>query len=352
MFNTEDHPHLRLNRLTDEWVIVSPHRMKRPWKGQVEIVEEDNVPRYDINNPLCPGATRSSGKVTSHYTNTFVFENDFPALLEHTPEPDKENDELFQSKKAEGVCRVMCFHPYSDLSLPLMKVEEIQKVISTWIEEYTELSRTYPWVQIFENKGKMMGCSNPHPHCQIWGCKFLPNEPYKEDKNQHEYMLKKGRPMLLDYIIQEQKAKKRVVVENEEWLVVVPYWAVWPFELLLLPKAPTQRLNDLSLSQQNALADIMKIFLTKYDNLFHTSFPYSMGWHGAPTDKDGDHWQLHAHYYPPLLRSATIKKHLVGFEMLSGNMRDLTPEKAAETLRNLSNVHYKEDDDKKESARI
>ena len=344
MFSPEDHPHLRLNPLTDDWVVVSPHRMKRPWKGEIEPTNEEVVPRYDKNNPLCPGASRSCGQITSKYTSTYVFDNDFPALLKDTPTPEEDKHDLFKCRKATGICRVMCFHPYSDLSLPMMKVEEIESVISCWIKEFTELSQTHKWVQIFENKGKMNGCSNSHPHCQIWACDFLPNEAYKEDKNQLKYFNKKGRNMLMDYIEIELQDKSRIVCENEEWLVVVPYWATWPFEIMLLPKQPTQQINNLSEKQQKLLASIMKIFLIKYDNLFKTSFPYSMGWHGAPMN-DGcscKHWQLHAHYYPPLLRSATVKKHLVGFEMLSGVMRDLTPEKSADTLRNLSDIHYKE----------
>eukprot|EP00111_Clytia_hemisphaerica_P023093 TCONS_00067936-protein len=343
MFNSEDHPHLRLNLLTNEWVIVSPHRMKRPWAGQIEATEGENISRHDLKNPLCPGATRSSGMMNDDYKSTFVFENDFPALLKETPDPaEMENDsDLLQSKRAEGTCRVMCFHPYSDLSLPLMSTVEIQAVITEWINQYTELSKTYQWVQIFENKGKMMGCSNPHPHCQIWGCNFLPNEAIKQQENQLKYYNEKQSSLLLDYIKLEQQKKERIVVENDDWIVVIPYWAMWPFEILVMPKKATQRINDLSTSQQQSLSTIMKSYLTKYDNLFKTSFPYSMGWHSAPGLEDSPHWQLHAHYYPPLLRSATVKKHMVGFEMLSGAMRDITPEKAATTLRDLSDIHYK-----------
>lgn len=344
MFNPEDHPHQRYNPLTDEWVIVSPHRTKRPWKGEVSKPVDEVVPRHS-DNPLCPGSVRSLGAVTEEYTSTYVFDNDFPALFADTPTPEDQHGELMQCRKATGVCRVMCFHPYSDLSLPLMEVSDIENVIRTWIEEFTALSQTHQWVQIFENKGKMMGCSNMHPHCQIWACDFLPNEARKKDKNQLEYFKRKGKVMLMDYIELELKDGTRTVCENEHWLCVVPYWATWPFELLLLPKTHVRRLNDLTPVQQKSLALITKHFLIKYDNLFHTSFPYSMGWHGAPTGEgsgEGEHWQLHAHYYPPLLRSAEVKKHLVGFEMLAGVMRDLTPEKAARMLRELPDVHYKE----------
>lgn len=347
MFNPEDHPHLRLNQLSNEWVIVSPHRMKRPWAGQIEPVEGDNIPRHDLKNPLCPGATRSSGKANDNYTSTFIFENDFPALLKETPEPSNDaKEELFKSSSARGTCRVMCFHPYSDLSLPLLSTTDIQAVITDWINQYKELSQKYLWVQIFENKGNMMGCSNPHPHCQIWGCHFLPNEARKEEKNQLDYFKRNQSCLLMDYVQQEMKKKERIVTENEDWLVLVPYWATWPFELLVIPKAPVQRLTDLTEEQQKSLSVIMKSYLTKYDNLFKTSFPYSMGWHNCPSTEDSPYWQLHAHYFPPLLRSATVKKHMVGFEMLSGPMRDITPEKAASTLRNLSDIHYKEAQDK------
>ncbi|XP_047139816.1 galactose-1-phosphate uridylyltransferase isoform X1 [Hydra vulgaris] len=346
MFDAEEHTHQRLNPLLNEWVIVSPHRTKRPWNGQVETSEEASVLRHDITNPLCPGVMRPSGKVNENYTSTYVFENDFPALLTSIPEPQNSEDDLFQVKSATGICRVMCFHPYSDLSLPLMSENEILAVIAEWIRQVLELSQKYEWIQIFENKGTMMGCSNVHPHCQIWACSFLPRGIQIEDDNQRMYYKKHKKSMLMEYARKEMEKKDRIVVENQDWLVVVPYWAMWPYELLVLPKAPTKRISDLTQIQQKSLAIIMKIFLTKYDNLFKTSFPYTMGWHGAPFNEkclsDCSHWQLHAHYFPPLLRSASIKKHMVGFEMLAGPMRDITPEKAASILRGLSSVHYKE----------
>nr|XP_046230887.1 galactose-1-phosphate uridylyltransferase isoform X2 [Scatophagus argus] len=241
--------------------------------------------------------------------------------------------------------KVMCFHPWSDVTLPLMKKHEVVKVIDKWAGLVEELGTTYPWVQIFENKGAMMGCSNPHPHCQVWASNFLPNEPALSDRCQRAYYQKHGEPLLLHYARLEAEKKERLVVESSDWLAVVPYWATWPYQTLLLPRRHVLRINDLTREEREGLADIMKRLLTKYDNLFEISFPYSMGWHGAPTGphlkEDNSHWQLHAHYYPPLLRSATVKKFMVGYEMLAQEQRDLTPEQAAEKLRNLPEEHYR-----------
>ncbi|XP_035464529.1 galactose-1-phosphate uridylyltransferase isoform X2 [Scophthalmus maximus] len=250
--------------------------------------------------------------------------------------------------------KVMCFHPWSDVTLPLMKKEEVVKVIDKWTELVEELGATYPWVQIFENKGAMMGCSNPHPHCQVWASNFLPNEPALSDRCQRAYHQKHGEPLLLHYAKQEAEKKERVVVESSDWLVVVPYWATWPYQTLLLPRRHILRIGDLTTAEREGLADIMKRLLTKYDNLFEVSFPYSMGWHGAPTGphlkEDNSHWQLHAHYYPPLLRSASVKKFMVGYEMLAQEQRDLTPEQAAEKLRNLPEEHFKTREDQEQGA--
>ncbi|KAJ8704933.1 hypothetical protein PYW08_012253 [Mythimna loreyi] len=344
-FKPTEHQHVRYNPLKDEWVLVSPHRCLRPWSGQTEAEPEDQPP--DPNNPLLPGATRSSGQRNPLYDSTYVFPNDFPALLERVPEPPPSENPLFRSSAAKGTCRVMCFHPDSTMTIPLMSVDEIMAVINEWTNQLQELGRRYTWVQIFENKGAIMGCSNPHPHCQIWASSYLPNEPRVKERTQKEYYIKFKRPMLGDYMKQELVKKERIVVQNAEWVGVVPYWAIWPYETMLLPiNGQPQRLTDLNDAQKMALADIMKKLCTKYDNLFKCSFPYSMGFHGAPTGPskapgDSPHWLLHAIYLPPLLRSATVKKFMVGYEMLAQSQRDLTPEQAAQKLRECEDVHYK-----------
>nr|XP_031532426.1 galactose-1-phosphate uridylyltransferase isoform X6 [Vicugna pacos] len=304
--------------------------MKRPWQGQVEPLLLNTVPRHDPHNPLCPGATRANGEVNPHYDGTFLFDNDFPALQPDAPSPGPSDHPLFQAEAARGVCKVMCFHPWSDVTLPLMSVPEIRAVIDAWASVTEELGAQYPWVQIFENKGAMMGCSNPHPHCQVWASSFLPDVAQREERSQRAYQSQHGEPLLMEYGHQELLRKERLVLTSEHWLVLVPFWAVWPFQTLLLPRRHVRRLPELTPTERDDLASIMKKLLTKYDNLFETSFPYSMGWHGAPTGSEAganwDHWQLHAHYYPPLLRSATVRKFMVGYEMLAQAQRDLTPE--------------------------
>lgn len=339
----EEHPHRRCNLLTGEWVLVSPHRTQRPWQGQVEKPPPENLPPYDPECYLCPGNRRAGGVENPNYDSTFVFTNDFSALLPDAPGIENSLDAPSPLQGVAGTCRVVCFSPRHDFTLAQMPVEEIREVVDAWATQSAELGERYAWVQVFENRGALMGSSNPHPHGQIWALDALPNEPAKENRRQRAHFEERHRPLLLEYLEKETAQRVRVVIENEDWVVLVPFWAVWPFETLLLPREHIRRLPDLSGVQRASLAAILKRLLTRYDNLFETSFPYSMGWHGAPfgrDDKDTGHWQLHAHFYPPLLRSASVKKFMVGFEMLSEPQRDLTPEQAAEKLRAVPEAHY------------
>lgn len=345
MFNPTDHPHRRYNPLLDEYVLVSPHRMKRPWQGKQEKPAVEERPAHDATCYLCPGNSRVGGEENPNYDGTFVFTNDFPALLTDIPDADDATNPLMRLQAVQGTCRVICFSPRHDLTLPELSLEEIGTVIDVWAQQTSELGQTYQWVQVFENKGEAMGASNPHPHGQIWAEKVLPNLPKREDEQQRLYYEAHNRPLLVDYAQLEIKQTERIVVENDDWLAVVPFWAMWPFETLLLPKSHVQRMPDLDDTQRKNLADILKRLLTRYDNLFEVSFPYSMGWHGAPYNgQDNAHWQLHAHFYPPLLRSATVRKFMVGYEMMAEAQRDLTAEQAADRLRALSEIHYKHQD--------
>lgn len=341
-----EHPHRRRNALTGDWILVSPHRTKRPWQGKQETASPNQRPVHDPKCYLCSGNTRAEGAVNPAYTSTFVFPNDYAALLADTPLAEVSTHPLLQAQTAQGCSRVICFSPRHDLTLAEMSREEIRSVVDTWAEQVTELAPTHRWVQVFENKGDVMGCSNPHPHGQIWAGSALPNEPAKEDAQQRAYHQAHSQVLLLDYMALEAQQMERIVVENEHWMVVVPYWAVWPYETLLFPKRHILQLPDLTEAERVSLADILKRHLVRYDNLFETAFPYSMGWHGAPTGgaqpEENQHWQLHAHFYPPLLRSATVKKFMVGYEMLGEAQRDLTPEQAAARLRELSEVHYRQ----------
>jgi UDPglucose--hexose-1-phosphate uridylyltransferase len=342
MFNPTEHPHRRYNPLLGEYVLVSPHRMLRPWQGQQEKPPVDERPSYDPECYLCPRNTRKSGAVNPDYESTFVFTNDFAALLPDVPEALKSDHALLKMQAVQGTSRVICFSPRHDLTLAEMSLDEIRIVVDLWSEQTKELGKTYKWVQVFENHGETMGSSNPHPHGQIWAQSILPNLPQKEDYHQLQYFDEQGSTLLLDYTKLESESGERTVIENKDWIAVVPFWAIYPFEILLMPKFCVLRIPDLDDSQRNSLADILKRLLVKYDNLFEVSFPYSMGWHGAPfADKDHSHWQLHAHFYPPLLRSATVRKFMVGYEILAEAQRDLTAEQAAARLRSLSDIHYK-----------
>lgn len=328
--------HRRKNILTNEWILVSPHRLNRPWQGQSEELTKDTRPEYDESCYLCPTNTRANGESNPEFKETFVFENDFSALSRDKISAKLEiKDDLFEVSNASGIAKVICFSAKHNLTMASMEKKDITKVIKLWAKEVSELSKTYPWIQIFENKGAIMGCSNPHPHGQVWACDFLPTEAEKEYRSQKEYFAKNNSKMLLDYAKREIDEQERIVYQNDDWLVVVPFWATWPYETLLLPKFKCSHLNHLPDSQQITLADALKTLLVKYDSLFNTSFPYSMGWHGSINAKECDYWQLHAHFYPPLLRSATVKKFMVGFEMLGESQRDITPELAAKVLREL-----------------
>jgi UDPglucose--hexose-1-phosphate uridylyltransferase len=337
-----EHPHRRWNALSGEWVLVSPHRLKRPWQGKQDPPAFDSRPAYDPTCYLCPGNTRAGGEKNPDYTGTYVFTNDFAALL---PEAGgiPPGDELFRAEAESGICRVICFSPRHDLTLPRLSQQELRGVITAWTDEYRSLGAmpSINYVQIFENKGAIMGCSNPHPHGQVWATSTLPQEPAREDACQRDYFQRHGRTLLSDYMAKEVQHGERIVCRNQQWAAVVPFWAKWPYETLLAPLRTVPSLLELTDAERDSLADILREVTIRYDNLFQCSFPYSMGFHQAPTDGLAHpHWHLHAHFYPPLLRSASIQKFMVGFEMLGTPQRDLTAEQAAARLRELSTIHY------------
>ncbi len=313
--------------------------------GHAEQIGAPTTPTYDPDCYLCPGNERAGGLRNPKYESTFVFANDFPAL---TPDiraarQDESARGLLLAESEAGICKVVCFSPRHDLTLARMTVPEANAVVDVWAKEYAEIGAVpfIKYVQIFENRGEIMGCSNPHPHCQIWGNQTIPNEPLKEQKSQQEYLDHHGDCLLCDYLRLETKTAERIVIQNEDFVVIVPFWAVWPYEVLVLCKAHIRDVSSLGAEKRRSLADIVRQLTTRYDNLFQTPFPYSMGFHQAPTDGEAHpEWHLHAHFYPPLLRSATIRKFMVGYEMLAGPQRDITPEAAAATLRSLPALHY------------
>lgn len=327
-------PHRRMNALTGDWILVSPQRTQRPWLGREEEGAATPRPAYEPSCYLCPGNRRANGAVNPAYTGTHVFPNDYPALLPGDPGQAESGHPLLAAQAVRGECRVVCFSPRHDLTLADLPAAEIRGVIDTWAEQVADLGRRYRWVQVFENKGELMGCSNPHPHGQIWAGDALPNEPAKEDVRQQKHYARQGRDLLGDYLQVELERNERMIMANEHWVFLTPFWAVWPYEMLLVPRRPVGRLPDLDAPERDALAEILHRMLPACDRLFQVSFPYSMGWHGAPTDgREHPDWRLHAHFYPPLLRSATVKKFMVGYEMLAEPQRDLTPEQAAARLR-------------------
>jgi UDPglucose--hexose-1-phosphate uridylyltransferase len=338
-------PHRRFNPLTRDWVLVSPQRARRPWLGQVEKAAAENLPQYDPDCYLCPGNARAGGIKNPPYTGTFVFDNDFTALLPDAAEQSRTSSHpLLAFSPERGLCRVVCFSPRHDLTLPELDYLAIENVLEAWRRESADLGAKdfIRYVQVFENKGALMGCSNPHPHSQIWAQSGLPNEIARELASQAAYFEARHRPLLADYLAEEHRLLERIIFQNDHFTALVPFWAVWPFEILLVAHRPAAHLADLAPAEVSGLAEAIKQVTTRYDNLFEISFPYSMGFHQAPSDgQSHPEWVLHAHFYPPLLRSATVRKFMVGYEMLAMPQRDISPEIAAERLQGVSGVHYK-----------
>jgi UDPglucose--hexose-1-phosphate uridylyltransferase len=339
-----EYSHKRFNPLTGEWILVSPHRAKRPWQGKVENLPSAARLQYDPACYLCPGNKRANGSINPHYTATFSFENDFAALQKDVEKTSVNEKELLVAETETGICHVICFSPRHDLTLAELEFEDVVSVVKKWQEEYKSLGSLpdINHVQIFENKGEIMGCSNPHPHGQVWAQESIPVESAKEYIQQQVYFKKHGRLLLQDYMQIEMEKDERVVYENSSFVLVVPFWACWPFETMILPKRVINNILQLTEKEVHDYADILKVLTVKYDNIFKTPFPYSAGIHQAPTDgRAHEEIQMHMHFYPPLLRSASVKKFMVGYEMMANPQRDITPEKGAEVLKNSSTIHYK-----------
>jgi len=329
-------PHRRWNPLLREWVLVSPHRTQRPWQGQVEKIAAVSRPKYDPECYLCPRNSRAGGHRNPDYKTTFVFDNDYAALVPQVPAGEIDKECLIRAKTERGICRVICFSPRHDLTISNMELDDVIRVVQVWADQYRQLGSIdwIKYVQIFENRGEMMGASNPHPHCQVWANETVPNLPAAEQVAQIEFQERNGRCMLCEYLALERGSGERVVCANDFYTIIVPFWAVWPFEVLVLANHHCSGLDELDVSGQNGLADILKRITSRYDNVFGVSFPYSMGFHQRPTDgQPHPEWHFHAHFYPPLLRSATVRKFMVGYEMLASPQRDITPESAADRLR-------------------
>lgn len=343
-FNQKQHPHRRYNPLLDEWILVSPQRASRPWQGQTEKRTEEKLPAHDEHCYLCSGNLRINGEKNPKYKGVYVFANDFGSLMKEEVESSFESSGFFTLQPERGINRVICFSENHSLTLPEMETDDIKKVVDVWQKQYEELgSLDYiNHVQIFENKGQMMGCSNPHPHGQIWAQSSLPSIIAKTQENLKKYFEKNGTSLLEDYIKKELEINERIILENEDFVAIVPFWAVWPYETMIVSKLKIENLLQFSEAEKRSLASMIKDVTTKYDNLFEISFPYSAGIHQSPTDGDPHpEWHFHMHFYPPLLRNAEVKKFMVGYEMLAEPQRDITPEQSAQVLKGLSVVHYK-----------
>ena len=343
MLDLTQHPHRRFNVLNGSWVLVSPHRTQRPWQGQVEKPVRDRQPEYDPTCYLCPGNSRAGGAINPPYTSTFVFDNDFAALLPATPAESVDHGGLLIARGEPGICRVACFSPRHDLTVSRMSTADLTLVVDLWATQYVELGQMpeIGHVQIFENRGQMMGASNPHPHCQIWATRSVPTEAAAEERQQSASHTERGACLLCDYLACERASGERLVCENDAFAALVPFWAVWPFETMIVSKRHLTAMDELGAPERRLLADILRRVTTRYDNVFEAPFPYTMGFHQRPTDGAAHaEWHFHAHFYPPLLRSATIRKFMVGFEMLCMPQRDITAESAAARLRDLPEVHY------------